>query len=523
MECTVFGGCGEVGGNQIRIRTQGEECWLDFGLPYARYALYFEEYLKPRAAAALADLLHTGLVPRVDIYRDDLKLAAERRLGALGLERRAERTRLFISHPHLDHCGLLSLLREDIEICLSAEAAAVLRALQESGNQFPTQDLLWFKPRDEGGKAAGKEVARPLAVAGDAAGLLRFHRQVVDYRQAESKRLSLPPEPVLGSTDQRHFTVDHSTLGAAGWALAVEGDTVVYPGDFRLHGTRGPAMLAEAQRLREQAPGRILLFLEGTRYEPGRPLDQPFTEADVYHQFREALAKAEGELVVIDFAARNVERLLTAWAVAEEAGRELVVLPKDAYLLLSLAEVAGAGPGEGAPATIAAACRRLLVYRKAKLSWDPWERFVESRFRMLEYPAVKADPGRYVLCMSFFDIADLIDIVTGGGIHGVYIYSTSEPYTEEQRIDLARLRNWLGLLGLRLVGDPPSEEDNPEGPYHVSGHASPNDLVRLAEELRPDTIVVVHTQHPKEYAQFLGERLPRTKVVVPEFGQPFTL
>jgi len=127
------------------------------------------------------------------------------------------------------------------------------------------------------------------------------------------------------------------------------------------------------------------------------------------------------------------------------------------------------------------------------------------------------------LCLSFFDISELIDIVAGGGIQGLYIYSTSEPYTEEQRIDLERLRNWLSLLGLRFVGEPPQEGASPEGPYHVSGHASPNDLVRMAEALRPDTIVVVHTQYPQEYALFLRERLPRTKVIVPEFGRTFAL
>ncbi|MFQ5879015.1 MAG: hypothetical protein ACE5IZ_02430 [Dehalococcoidia bacterium] len=522
MECTVFGGSGEVGGNQIRIRSEGQDLWLDFGLPFGRYGLYFEEYLKPRTAAVLADLLHTGLAPRVGIYRDDLQSLAERRLGDLGLERPSERVRVFISHPHLDHCGLLGLLRPDVEICLSAEAAAVLRSLQETGSQFPTQDLLWFRYRGDEGRLSKDDAVRPLAVAGDISGLVRFHQEVVAYREAESKGASLPPYPLLQPSDQSHFTIDHSTPGATGWALQVEGDTIVYPGDFRLHGSRSQLMLEEARQLRSSARGRVLLFLEGTRFEPDKPLAQPFTEADVYHQFREVVARAEGELVVIDFAARNVERLLTAWAVARDTGRELVVLHKDAYLLLSLAEVMGVALAGGSPVTVAEACNSALVYRKARVSQYIWERFVESRFKAVEFPAIKAHPGRYILCISFFDVAELIDIVAGGGIRGVYIYSTSEPHTEEQRIDLERLRNWLHLLGLRLVGDPDEEASHHE-PYHVSGHASPNDLVRLAEVFQPDAVVVVHAGHPREYAAFLRERLPQVQVVVPQFGRSFTL
>ena len=43
-----------------------------------------------------------------------------------------------------------------------------------------------------------------------------------------------------------------------------------------------------------------------------------------------------GDLVIADFSARDVDRLLTFLHIAKETGRKLVILPKDAYLLKTM-------------------------------------------------------------------------------------------------------------------------------------------------------------------------------------------
>jgi len=41
--------------------------------------------------------------------------------------------------------------------------------------------------------------------------------------------------------------------------------------------------------------------------------------------------------------------------------------------------------------------------------------------------------------------------------------------------------------------------------HHTSGHATPADLVRLVEALRPDAVVPIHTEAPDAYASSVGE------------------
>lgn len=519
MDCTVFGGAGEIGGNQVRFRSDGDETWLDFGLSYARYGRFFEEYLRPRAAPVLADLLRTGVAPRVDMYREDLKALAAQRLGDLGLDRRPERVRLFLSHPHMDHCGLFGLLRPDIDVSLSVEAVAVMYALQKTAMGFPNADLLWVSPREEDGKASRSAVARRLTVAGEPSSLTRFMGEVAEHQRAESPKSKPAPELALTPSGGIFYPVDHSIPGATVWALPVEGDTVVYPGDFRLHGCRGEVTVQAAERLRAGTRGRSVLVLEGTRYEPGKPTSRGQAESDVLEQFRRAVAGAEGRLVVIDFAARNVERLMAAWAAALNAGRELVVLPKDAFLLLALQAAHSSNPTLPFPVPPEQVCKSVRVYGKSSLRDAVWQRFIAEKYEALDYMDIRERPGRYVLCMSFFDITEMVDIVGAGTANGVYVYSSSEPYSEEQRMDVERLGNWLKLLGLRFIG----ADAGHTSPFHVSGHACPDDAARFAQALRPDTIVVVHTEHPQEYALFLRERLPGARVLVPEHGRALAL
>ena len=41
--------------------------------------------------------------------------------------------------------------------------------------------------------------------------------------------------------------------------------------------------------------------------------------------------------------------------------------------------------------------------------------------------------------------------------------------------------------------------------HHTSGHATPADLVRLVEALRPDAVVPIHTEAPNAYSATAGD------------------
>lgn len=70
---TFLGGVNEIGGNCFLVEDIDTKVLLDFGLRYSIRQKYFEEYLKPRTACGLVDVLTIGLIPDMpEFYRKDL-------------------------------------------------------------------------------------------------------------------------------------------------------------------------------------------------------------------------------------------------------------------------------------------------------------------------------------------------------------------------------------------------------------------------------------------------------------------
>ena len=146
------------------------------------------------------------------------------------------------------------------------------------------------------------------------------------------------------------------------------------------------------------------------------------------------------------------------------------------------------------------------IYRELKDRRDKWEtnivmeKWGESYVDPVE---IRRNPDSYILCFSFYDMKHLLDIKPKGG---VYIYSSSEAYTEEQEFDFLRLYNWLETFNFRIYGFEIVFEGERLKPrfvrgYHASGHASKDELRWIIEEIDPDTIVPVHTENSEWFAE----------------------
>nr|NIS65449.1 exonuclease [Gemmatimonadales bacterium] len=132
----------------------------------------------------------------------------------------------------------------------------------------------------------------------------------------------------------------------------------------------------------------------------------------------------------------------------------------------------------------------LAVLKEPAASRLIWEKALLGRFagNVVEAKEIRDEPGSYILCLSFFDIANLVDLEPEGG---TYIYSSSEAHNEEQVIDQTRLANWIAHFGLKAVGGLPGAE---EGPYHASGHIDGPGMEWLIDTADPQLIVPVHSQ-----------------------------
>ena len=101
---------------------------------------------------------------------------------------------------------------------------------------------------------------------------------------------------------------------------------------------------------------------------------------------------------------------------------------------------------------------------------------------------------------------------------GTYIYSSSEVYTEEQVIDFVRLWNWMKYFDFKVRGFSISETDGRpvfEKGFHASGHASAAELLKIIEDIDPEIVLPVHTEHP----EFFVENLKGYNVVLAREGK----
>lgn len=515
LRLTVYDGAGVIGGNKILLETGDTRLFFDFGTTFAQRELYFEEYLRPRAPRGLLDLVTMGLLPPLlGLYREDMLLSdggvEERMRRKSGCRELGQVDGVLLSHAHIDHSGYISFLRADIPVYCTAMTAVIAKAVQDSGQSDFEKEVCYQTPREENGDGVLKTTNyRGSAYRGRqfytcdasvAAAVSEFWRRSCASRALDHKPLL--PAVKVGSLPVRAYPVDHSIYGAAGFALETELGWIVYTGDLRLHGKRGAATERFVRAAAELKP--YLLICEGTHVAS----KSVASEDEVFEHCLGAVERAEG-LVVADFGPRNVERLVIFQDVARETGRKLAILAKDAYLLEAMRLADGSVPDIRADDTI-------RIYRDVKGAEQKWERELLERYqgKLVDATAVKRHEAEYILCLSFWDMNELVDLDPKPG--GLYVYSSSEAYSEEQKIDHDRLRNWLAAFDMAVVG---LDKEHEPG-YHASGHITGPDLLSLIERIGPQVLLPVHTQWPG----FFVENVRGTcQVIVPERGEEIVL
>jgi ribonuclease J len=178
-----------------------------------------------------------------------------------------------------------------------------------------------------------------------------------------------------------------------------------------------------------------------------------------------------------------------------------VILPKDACLLNYLRQIEPSTPEP---------CDSLLVYDTPKGKEDKWEEWIYNAYsnHLVSAADIAGAPGEYILAFSLFDMKYLNDIKPKGG---TYIHSSSEPYDEEQIIDFKRLYNWLSFYRLDIRGfkiKKTEDEDiqvEMENGFHSSGHMTIDEIKEMVDEIKPKTILPVHTSNPKWFKDEFSE------------------
>ncbi|MCJ7512436.1 MAG: hypothetical protein MUO23_05640 [Anaerolineales bacterium] len=568
---TCFGEANEIGGNKILLEEGDRRIFFDFGKPFGRYGSFFDGvYMRERVSRGLLDVLALGLVPPLrGLLRDDLIPAFEstdvdvQEVPPQGRQRvprqvtavtpQAQDTfwehwqrslphayrdlrrknapavdAVLLSHAHQDHISDLQYVSAEIPGAASRMTAFIGKVLLDAGlsGLGGVPYVAPRAPRPEGELASERNSpyrGRPFHFfdhpLDDEPSQDPLETAAGFWAYGGSKGIAQPDtQPTLGLR-LRTYPVDHSLFGAVGMAVETDAGWIGYTGDLRFHGTIGAQTWAFADALAGLSPAALLC--EGTRLSGANAT----TEAMVMDRCLQAVRRASGRLAVADFAPRNVERLLTFLAIAGETGRRLLVQPKDAYLLRAM-HLADPGVPD------AMADSRLGLYADPKVTQFDWERRIRARYAgsVVAPMDVRQAPGDFLLAFSLTDLADLLDIEYSlkGKPGGVYVFSNSQAYDDEQMVDLVRLWNWTEHLGLTLEGLEPHRDSKgavvkvtPVEGFHASGHAAADELVEFVRRSRPKRLIAIHTENPAAWHGLL--RGMPTQLILPEYATPIPL
>lgn len=435
MILRFLGGVGEVGGNKVLLECEGYRILLDFGMSFSeKRKFYSEPWLSPRSWEDLAGL---GIVPEIDgAYR--FQPDAVEPLDAV-----------FISHSHADHSGCLSLLRRDVPVYCGETTKAILEALAE---------------------------VRPRGLENDLEGL-----SLIAFRTGSKIR--------IGPIDVEPIHVDHSVPGSYGFLIGSPDGSLVYTGDYRLHGNKPEMTVDFIERASALDPEAMIT--EGTNALDGEAMG----ELDVRDKLDRIVLGSKG-LVLADFSMADLDRLNTFLEVAEGSGRRMAIPMRQAHLLRALRGDRGLRPPDPESDD------RLVVYKRSKRSYYEWEEALLDRCPSIEAEEVKRSQDKFILACPFQDLREIIRIGPEPG--SCYILSTSEPFNEEMELEREKLVNWLDHFGVPMYR------------VHCSGHAMPNEIRRSVAEVGPRRVYPIHTEHPGLLAKFLSGI---AEAKVPEFGR----
>ncbi len=488
VDLTVHGGVGEIGGNKVLLGSTHGGILLDFGMSFNAMADYYSEFCQPRGHSYLKDQLELGLLPDLPgLYREDYVRKAGAEPGA---PKAADA--IFISHAHMDHVGFVPMVRPDIPVYMLPASRAILECLDTfkmaSGppDKFLTfHEKFLMVPAKKGGFKRGK---------GTDVGSPRDVRVLEPRKEVE----------VCRDLAVRTMPVDHSLPGASGFIVHIDGQTWVYTGDLRFHGSH--RHLSEAFVDAAAGEDVDVLLTEGTRVGEGMGL----SEADVRERITQLIMECD-HMVLANYPGRDLDRIVSFYEAARAAGRQLVVDCRQALVLETLATVDGDEvPRLGDGVRVLARPQRWGVigdpgYDQGtqEQDYERWERpFVFSPHSILVRD-VRDEPDGYVVFMDFYHLQALADLQPPAG--SVFLRSMVEPFNEDMQLDEVRVNNWMERFGLEVAQ------------VHASGHACGEDLERIVRTVEPRVVVPIHTERPDAFATFHGDVRP------PELGKRMTL
>lgn len=270
--------------------------------------------------------------------------------------------------------------------------------------------------------------------------------------------------------------VDHSAFDAYALLVEAAGRRLFYTGDFRAHGRKSKLF---ERLLRKPPAGVDVLLIEGTRLGRTESSQDASDETDVEQRCVEIFRSAEG-LVLVAFSMQNVDRLVSLYRAALQADRDLVLDLYGAAVTMATGNPNIPQPGADHVRFFVPQAQRLKILRTRQ-----FERIDLIHCDRIYPEQLGPEAGRLALS---FRPSMIPDLERAKCLHGAEaIWSMWPGYLSPDPDD--RLNQFL------------ARNEIPLEVIHASGHASVEDLKRLAEAIAPTRVVPIHTEHPERYRE----------------------
>ena len=295
---------------------------------------------------------------------------------------------IIISHPHLDHFGLLAHVSAAVPVFMGVDARRILTAAAP------------FLPGNWPVPAKGGDFKDRVPVA-------------------------------IGAFTITPFLVDHSAYDAYALLIEADGKKIFYSGDIRAHGRK--AKLTEKLILNPPRDIDVLL-LEGSSL--GRiGSDETFpTEADIEQKLVNIFQETK-ELALVHASAQNIDRFVSIFRACKRTGRTLVI---DLYTAVILEATGNKNiPQSDWPEIAVFIPQSQRVQIKNNRWFDILKRHEKNRI-FIETLSELSTAHMTI----FFRPVYIHDLEKAQCLEGAaYVYSQYEGYWEKP--EYARLRNWL--------------------------------------------------------------------------------
>lgn len=283
------------------------------------------------------------------------------------------------------------------------------------------------------------------------------------------------------------YLVDHSAADAYAFLIEAEGKRLFYSGDLRSHGRKGKLF---ENLVRRPVRNLDLLFLEGTMLHRSNDLFPD--ESSVEDKILEVIRRQKNISFLLS-SSQNIDRVVSAHRACKKAGKILVIDIYTAWVLEQLRHVTENTPAMDWP--------EIRVYAKGsqyeKLKTAP-EYFGDFSSRLFCHRVMPNDLHESPEAFLYFGKMSSFPFIER-------FKSAANPVN-------VIYSQWLGYLDANDAGYFGSNEvaayrNDPGVNFvyaHTSGHATVEDLKRLAEAFKPRMLVPIHTEHGEEYSQLFA-------------------